>query len=617
MFARMFARLKATLDPYFWLTLLLSLPVVGPFLQPGYHWGAHDARHAVYFLFQFDKAIRDGVWYPRWAPDFAFGQGYPFFNIYGPLSSYSGQIFLFLGFDYVTAVKIVFGLSTILSGLTMYFFVRHLLGPAAGLIAGLSYVYIPYHLLDLYVRAALAESVAFVFVPLVLWAFYRVTSQPSLRNVIWGAFAYAGLVFTSNLVTFLFTPFLAVYVLIMLLVKGINFDIIRRGIPAAAVVGLGLSLSSIFFLPLVFERQYIDVSQWTNGGGRFVYQSFFVDLYQLFSPHWGFGIAVPGPDDDLSYQLGLAAVILFALSFWAVPRLENQAVRLTLRFMQGLVVVITLLMLSISLPAWEILPLADLAQFPWRLLVITAPGLAVLAGSVAASVGQQEKRQVLYNIIPLSLLIILASYPYLQAQLRDPYPTEGPVNLANLFRFQQSANELTGVTSWVKEIPTWSALAEVVIQGGDINTRVLQSEVNLGDAPLMGVHSFEIDSVHEFVWVFAADDQQAVTFYIPYHPGWTATLYEDTAPEDPDLFPYGRIGRPISYPTIRTTDPEGWMVVPVPEGSHFLELRFKDTPIRIVGKWVSLLTLIFMAAALVFEKQLTNLVTRSKYAETD
>lgn len=613
----MFARLKATLDPYFWLTLLLSLPVVGPFLQPGYHWGAHDARHAVYFLFQFDKAIRDGVWYPRWAPDFAFGQGYPFFNIYGPLSSYSGQIFLFLGFDYVTAVKIVFGLSAILSGLTMYFFVRHLLGPAAGLIAGLSYVYIPYHLLDLYVRAALAESVAFVFVPLVLWAFYLVTSQPSLRNVIWGAFAYAGLVFTSNLVTFLFTPFLAVYVLIMLLVKGINFDIIRRGIPAAAVVGLGLSLSSIFFLPLVFERQYIDVSQWTDGGGRFVYQSFFVDLYQLFSPHWGFGIAVPGPDDDLSYQLGLAAVILFALSFWAVPRLENQAARLTLRFMQGLVVVITLLMLSISLPAWEILPLADLAQFPWRLLVITAPGLAVLAGSVAASVGQQEKRQVLHNIIPLSLLIILASYPYLQAQLRDPYPTEGPVNLANLFRFQQSANELTGVTSWVKEIPTWSALAEVVIQGGDINTRVLQNEVNLGDTPLMGVHSFEIDSVHEFVWVFAADDQQAVTFYIPYHPGWTATLYEDTAPEAPDLFPYGRIGRPISYPTIRATDPEGWMVVPVPEGSHFLELRFKDTPIRIVGKWVSLLALIFMVAALVFEKQLTNLVTRSKHAETD
>ena len=95
-------------DPYFWLTLLLSLPVSAPLWQPGYHWGAHDARHAVYFLFQFDKAFQDGILYPRWAPDFAFGYGYPFFNIYGPLSSYVGELFLWLGFDYVGAVKILF-----------------------------------------------------------------------------------------------------------------------------------------------------------------------------------------------------------------------------------------------------------------------------------------------------------------------------------------------------------------------------------------------------------------------------------------------------------------------------------------------------------------------------
>ena len=53
-------------------------------------------------------------------------------------------------------------------GLAMYLFVRRLLGRPAGLIAALTYVYIPYHLFDLYVRAAQAESVGFVFVPLVL-----------------------------------------------------------------------------------------------------------------------------------------------------------------------------------------------------------------------------------------------------------------------------------------------------------------------------------------------------------------------------------------------------------------------------------------------------------------
>src|SRR5512147_1964338 len=120
---RVFARvgIRLQLDRYAAALAAISLVVLGPMLQPGYFWGAHDARHAVYFLYEFDKAIHDGVWYPRWAPDFAFGYGYPFFNIYGPLSSYASETFHLAGFDIVTAVKIVFGLSAILAGLSMYF----------------------------------------------------------------------------------------------------------------------------------------------------------------------------------------------------------------------------------------------------------------------------------------------------------------------------------------------------------------------------------------------------------------------------------------------------------------------------------------------------------------
>jgi uncharacterized membrane protein len=104
------------IDPYLLLTLLLTVFALGPLLQPGYLWGAHDARHNVYFLFEFDRSIQDGIWYPRWAPDFTFGYGYPFFNIYGPLASYVGEVFHLIGFDFVSSVKIVFGLSIVFSG---------------------------------------------------------------------------------------------------------------------------------------------------------------------------------------------------------------------------------------------------------------------------------------------------------------------------------------------------------------------------------------------------------------------------------------------------------------------------------------------------------------------
>jgi hypothetical protein len=324
-------------------------------LQPGYFWGAHDARHSVYFLYEFDKAIQDGVWYPRWAPDFAFGYGYPFFNIYGPLSSYAGEILHLAGWDIVTAVKMVFGLSALLSGLAMYLFARSLLGPQAGLIAALVYLYLPYHIFDLYVRAALAESVGFIFAPLVLWGFYEAMTRPRLAGVLWAALAYAGLMFTSNLLALLFTPILGLYVAYMMFwhffdpstaplpwVKLPRFKwsipprystALLAGFPPLFVLVLGLGLSAIFWLPAILEYRFVRVDQWV--GGRFAFGDDFVELFQLFSPRWGFGASIPGPDDETAFQIGLAAAILFILSFWIVPRLANPLLRRTFYFCQA------------------------------------------------------------------------------------------------------------------------------------------------------------------------------------------------------------------------------------------------------------------------------------------
>jgi hypothetical protein len=84
-------------DPLLWLALALTAFAMAPFLLPGYFWGANDARHHVYFLFEYDRLVQDGIWWPRWSPDFAFGYGYPFFNIYGPLSHFLAELLLHFG----------------------------------------------------------------------------------------------------------------------------------------------------------------------------------------------------------------------------------------------------------------------------------------------------------------------------------------------------------------------------------------------------------------------------------------------------------------------------------------------------------------------------------------
>jgi hypothetical protein len=648
-------------DPFLWLTLLLSLPAIGPLLQPGYFWGAHDARHSVYFLYQFDKSIQDGVLYPRWSPDFAFGYGYPFFNIYGPLSTYVGEAFRLAGLDVVTAVKVVFSLSVLCSGLAMYLFVRRLLGQSAGLIAALTYVYIPYHLFDLYVRAAQAESVGFVFVPLVLYGFYEATTRPRLSAILWSAVAYACLMFTSNLLALLFTPILGLFVATMLLwangklsrfraqpplgtlhaSRSALLRLLTSFFPPAFVLLLGLGLSAIFWLPALLEYRFVRVDQWV--GGRFAFGDDFVEIYQLFSPRWGFGASIAGPDDEAGFQIGLAATLLFILSFLVVPKLADAVVRRALYFFQAITLILLFLTVPISDVVWRFLPLSNFAQFPWRLLVVIAPFISIVAGTIVAEENEQQsiplqaqvvnpkgttlrrcRRARLRNgqwsllkslptsdsLLPtiiLSCLILLSSYPYLQAEVRDPKPTEGPVSQAALFRFQQSSDEMTGQTAWVSRIPNWSTLAEQVERGGEITTKVNYTALPADNS--VGVYSMEMNSVHELLWVGTEQEGQTVTFFIPYYPGWQAYLYDDLGPHDGNLDeeigPVTRIGPVVDRPRISTTPIEGWMVVPIPVGSHFLELRFEDTVVRIVGRWISIITILFLVVLLLVDRFIT------------
>ncbi|MBC7225553.1 MAG: hypothetical protein H5T59_14965, partial [Anaerolineae bacterium] len=53
---------RARVDGLLLLALGLSLFALGPLLQPGYFWGAHDARHHVYFLFEWDRSVQEGIW---------------------------------------------------------------------------------------------------------------------------------------------------------------------------------------------------------------------------------------------------------------------------------------------------------------------------------------------------------------------------------------------------------------------------------------------------------------------------------------------------------------------------------------------------------------------------
>ena len=573
-------------DPYLLLVVLFSLFAIGPLLQPGYQWDAHDARHSVYFLFEFHQGIEDGLLYPRWQPDFAFGYGYPFFNIYGPLATYAGEAFYLLGLDYTGAVKTVFALSIIGSGLAMYGFVKRVLGRRAGLVAAVAYMVIPYRLVDLYVRAALAESVAYVFVPLVLWGVWATLYRPRLVNVVGLALAYAALMYTSPLVTLLLTLILVFYIAALALAR-VNDEQSWRTLsreswlpllghmahvllPTAVGLILGLGLSALFAFPAMTENRFVRVDQWY--GGRYAWGGDFVEFFQLFSPTWGFGTSVPGPNDNVSFQLGVVPVVLSLFALVALvhkrtrARFSPSAVRLTL-FFAVLTAMVVFLMLEVSAPLWQVLPLVRLAQFPWRLLTLTVFAMAFLAG-VAAKSARPSRSLVDIPTLILVALLILGSLPYMQAQM-----SEQEVSLAGLMRFQQSADEMTGSTAWVREIPTWSPMADYHIAGEPLTSKI-NYDALYRQPGRAHARTLELRVDSELV-EYSAERPVLLTFNTFYYPGWHAYLLDagtDAVIEELPIALYGDLGL---------------MTVRVPAGVGRVLLQFEDTPVRTVGTAVS------------------------------
>jgi len=590
---------------------LLSIFALSPLFAPGYFWGAHDARHSVYFLFEFNRSMADGILFPRWLPDFTFGYGYPFFNINSPLAYFIGELFVKLGLDFVSATKLVFGLALVTSGWAMHSFVRRSLGERAALLAGLVYVYAPYHLLDVYVRGALAETVALVFLPLCLWGFAASIERPRMAAIVGAALAYAGLTLAHAGIALLFSLVLAAYMVVLVLEKihrsqRLNRLTVTSALPlvghlihvsVAPLLGLllGITSSAIFLLPSLLEQGFVRTDQYTTGTaerlGYYDYHNHFTYFFQLFSPQWGFGLSVPGPDDQLSLQLGAAAVVLALLSLVVVSR--SRTWRPSLLFFQGATLVLTFMMLPQSALLWEKLPLVAWAQFPWRFLALTALTLAPLAGSVLIADGPHTSKVKAFErsnvqageelkfgafdlpVVLLAALVLLGSYPYATAEIVEP--VEGPVSFAGLMRFQHGAGELTGSTAWVRTIPTWGPLADVYLAETPPTT-----QVDYGALPAdVVVDSRGHSSIKDEIW-FRAENDSRIPFTRFMYPGWHAYLLD------------GEHGRPIQRLAVEPRGELGVITVPVPKGEHFLLLQFEDTPPRIAGTLLSALSIAAM-----------------------
>jgi hypothetical protein len=285
----------------------------------------------------------------------------------------------------------------------------------------------------------------------------------------------------------------------------------------------------------------------------------------------------------MSFQLGAVPLILAAVGTISVLVRPTRGRGLVL-FFAGASLLLVLFMSPLSAPLWELLPIAALVQFPWRLLALTAVTLAVLSGFAvpgASSVPSQARLESMpWNgagglVLVLALVPILASYPYTLPQYTPvPDSAEGPLLS---IEFELEYTDMRGMTAWTQEMPQTSPLVDQYL-AGKVDDLVTARAL----APGASIEMIRAAGASDELWV-RSESGTALQFYTYYFPGWR--VYID--------------GQKLPDHALRPETVHGLLTVDVPPGEHRVRLRWGDTPLRLTGKTLTLLSLA-TALALVF-----------------
>lgn len=378
----------------FGAVLLLGIFAWAPATYPGY-WQALEGFIPVF------NATRAGAAALGATPDLWRGAGNATYLLVRPL--------LLMGLEPTAAVRGGFILYISLGGLGIYVWLQQRLGDRAAGLAGLLYMLAPPLLATVYIRGSLSDMTIVALLPFALAGLTSYCDTRSLSAVGIGVIAMwwmwqaqAGLALFASLLLLLY----------MLSVE--------RSWVGALIVILSSAAGLTSLTGLLDARG-------TTAEGPVAFAAHFVYLFQFFGNTWRTAPSVPGWQDGYPFQLGLAMVVFSALSFWlwsTTRQRQAPPVNRLLAFSFGGSIVLIALCIPASEFLWRWSNGARLLTYPWQLVLVALPLLAVTAGSLPALQG--SLRQTPYWLAML-LLTLTTSAPYLHAEYTQFIPPASPL----------------------------------------------------------------------------------------------------------------------------------------------------------------------------------------------
>jgi len=532
---------------YFYLIIVLSLIPLFSLLKPGMYW-AHDSQSHLVRVASFYQSLAEGNIFPRWSHALNAGYGHPIFMFLYPLPSYLASAFHSLSFNFATSIKLVLASTYVGTGIFMYLWLKKHFTPQAAFIGAAVFQFAPYRFVNLYVRNAFGEHVAFMFIPLTLLSLHFLITKPSRSKIALTALSLASLILAHNAVSLMFIPFLGIYSLLLIYQKKKNTGPATHFTLYALI--LGLSLATFFWLPAFAEGKYTlrEIVMQAD-----TFKEHFPTLKQLIVPNWGYDNSYSGIDDDLSFQIG----IIQWLSFLAGATLLFTKKTLSAQKYIALLALFTfiastVLLQKISLPLWQFITILKKFQFPWRLLILPVFASSILA-ALAISNFKKIKSSTLAILITIGLLI--QNYNYLKPR-GDYLPPESQV-----------IQDYLGTTDTGESTPLWA----------------IRFQEKLADNILGVVHGAPI--TYDIHTRKSELHEQTITTTTPtqvsentlYFPGWT--VYID------------------GQKTTITFDDVSWRGVItylVPQGTHNVKVIFEETKLRKTANTITIISLVIV-----------------------
>ena len=578
-------RLIQRFDPGFGVVTVIALLALWPFLSQVSLPQETDAELHIFRLMELSYLVRSGVLYPRWAPDFYHGYGYPIFNYYAPLTYYVGlAVELLPRLGAVAGIKFVFVLGLLFSAWGMYGFVRDNWGRPAGYVAASVFIYAPYvQFIDPHLRGVAPESFSFGIFAMALWCLDRLRRQVTGWRWLTAVFFVTAVILTHNLMALLFFGLLASWAVWQVGLRrwedgAFRWQEIR---PLFSALILGVGIAAFFWLPVILERNAVNLNSLVGSSDNYDFRTHFLSLGELFAfssrIDWG------ATEPVYRLNLGVAQWLLggVGLLLLIARRVTRQG---QLLFFALALLGLLFLQLPPSQPVWEAIPALPFFQFPWRLLGATSAMLAVLAGAGAAALSSW-----LHGRPPAVLITTLVALPILFAlPLSQPAPWGdfGEVNRLRLSIIEQKGRWL-GTTSTSDYIPATvddtPRRNEAVVLGFYENRPL--DRVNRLSLPAEAVvMAEEITPLHTRYQISAPEKFRLRLFQFDF-PGWQVTI--DGQPAETEL-----------------GLPEGFLVIVVPAGIHEVEVFFGSTPARTLAGWLTVLSLLATAVlAFIFHQK--------------